>query len=79
MLTTNLRDPNKNVSRLIRFTKLSAVFRLNTPTTFTGTLDPSSTPFFDRIAPGWGVRVFSLAATLRRFTVGTIRAFPPGS
>lgn len=55
MLTTNLRDPNKNASRLIRFTKLSAVFRLNTPTTFTGTLDPSSTPFFDRIAPGWGV------------------------
>ena len=55
MLTTNLRDPNKNVSRQIRFTKLSAVFRLNTPTTFTGTLDPSSTPFFDRIAPGWGV------------------------
>lgn len=55
MLTTNLRDPNKNVSRLIRFTKLSAVFRLNTPTTFTGTLDPSSSQFFDRIAPGWGV------------------------
>lgn len=55
MLTTNLRDPNKNVSRQIRFTKLSAVFRLNTPTTFTGTLDPSSMQFFDRIAPGWGI------------------------
>lgn len=55
MLTTHLRDSNKNISRQIRFSKLTAVFRLNTPTTFTGTLDPTSELFFDRITPGWGI------------------------
>lgn len=55
MITTFLRDPSKNLSRQVRFTKFAAVFRLNTPTTFTGTLDSFSAPFFDRVAPAWGL------------------------
>ena len=55
MISTFLRDPSKNLSRQVRFTKFAAVFRLNTPTTFTGTLDPFSERFFDRISPAWGL------------------------
>ena len=55
MISTFLRDPSKNLSRQVRFTKFAAVLRLNTPTTFTGPLDPFSAQFFDRINPAWGI------------------------